>query len=184
MDWEQRARTPTSSVTHSWADNSNAVAQGIEVTKQKLSAGLLMFRRRGGQMQVLLGHPGGPFWKKKDEGAWSIPKGEYDEAEHPLDAAKREFEEETGIKPHGEFIALDQIKQPSGKVITAWGFEGDCSPTEIRSNTFSMEWPPHSGLQQEFPEVDRGEWFTLNDARKRIVKGQIGFLERLVARLR
>jgi predicted NUDIX family NTP pyrophosphohydrolase len=153
------------------------------VTKQKFSAGLLMFRRRDGQLQVLLAHPGGPFWKKKDAGAWSIPKGEYDEGEHPLDAAKREFEEETGIKPHGEFIPLDQIKQPSGKVITAWGFEGNCSPTEIRSNTFSMEWPPRSGLQRDFPEVDRADWFTLNDARKRIVKGQIGFLERLVARL-
>jgi predicted NUDIX family NTP pyrophosphohydrolase len=159
------------------------VANGIEVTKQKFSAGLLMFRRCGGQLQVLLVHPGGPFWKKKDEGAWSIPKGEYDEGEHPLDAAKREFEEETGIKPHGDFMALDQIKQPSGKVITVWGFEGDCSPTKIRSNTFSIEWPPHSGLRQEFPEVDRADWFTLNDARKRIVKGQIGFLDRLVARL-
>ncbi len=113
-----------------------------------------------------------------------IAKGEYYEGEHPLDAAKREFEEETGIKPHGEFIALDQIKQPSGKVITVWGFEGHCSPTEIRSNTFSMEWPPRSGLQQEFPEVDCADWFTLNDARKRIVRGQIGFLDRLVARLR
>jgi predicted NUDIX family NTP pyrophosphohydrolase len=171
-------------MTHGWADNLNAVAQGIEVTKQKLSAGLLMFRRCDGQLQVLLAHPGGPFWKKKDEGAWSIPKGEYDEGEHPLDAAKREFEEETGINPRGEFIALDQIKQPSGKVISAWGFEGDCSPTDIRSNTFSMEWPPRSGLQQEFPEVDRADWFTVNDARKRIVKGQIGFLDRLVARLR
>lgn len=143
-----------------------------------------MFRRRNGQLQVLLVHPGGPFWKKKDEGAWSIPKGEYDEGEHPLDAAKREFEEETGIKPHGEFIALDQIKQPTGKVITVWGFEGDCSPQEIRSNTFSTEWPPHSGLQQEFPEVDRADWFSLNDARKRIVQGQMGFLDRLMPRLR
>lgn len=133
---------------------------------------------------MLLVHPGGPYWKKKDEAEWSIPKGEYDQAEDPLDAAKREFEEETGIKPHGNFMALDQIKQPSGKVITAWGFEGDCSPSEIRSNTFWMERPPHSGLQQEFPEVDRADWFTLNDARKRIVKGQIGFLDRLVAHLR
>ena len=143
-----------------------------------------MFRGRNGQLQVLLVHPGGPFWKKKDEGAWSIPKGEYDEGEQPLDAAKREFEEETGIKLHGEFIALGQIKRPGGKVITVWGFEGDCSPTEIRSNTFSMEWPLRSGLQQEYPEVDRADWFTLNDARKCIVQGQIGFLDRLVARLR
>src|ERR1700723_3184244 len=111
----------------------------------KKSAGLLMFRRRDSGAQVFLVHPGGPFWKKKDEGAWSIPKGEYQEDEDPLDAAKREFEEETGIKAQGEFIELGQIKQPRGKIITAWAFEGDCSPNEIRSNSFSMEWPPKSG---------------------------------------
>jgi predicted NUDIX family NTP pyrophosphohydrolase len=148
----------------------------------KLSAGLLMFRRREAQVEVFLVHPGGPFWQKKDAGAWSIPKGECAEGENPLDAAKREFEEETGIKPGGEFISLDQIKQPSGKVITAWAFEGDCSTTAIRSNTFSIEWPPTSGHKQEFPEVDRADWFTLDDARTRIVKGQIGFLDRLIAR--
>jgi predicted NUDIX family NTP pyrophosphohydrolase len=146
----------------------------------KLSAGLLMFRRCDAETQVFLVHPGGPFWKKKDHGAWSIPKGEYEKGEDPLDAAKREFEEETGIKPEGEFIALDQVKQPSGKIIAAWAFEGDCSPKELRSNTFSMEWPPKSGHNQEFPEVDRADWFTLDDARKRIVKGQIGFLDRLM----
>jgi len=149
---------------------------------RKLSAGLVMFRRCNAEVQVFLVHPGGPFWKKRDEGAWSIPKGEYEEGEDPLDAAKREFEEETGIKAGGEFIALDQIMQPSGKVIAAWAFESDCSPKEIRSNTFSMEWPPKSGHQQEFPEVDRADWFTLDDARKRILKGQIGFLDRLTAR--
>jgi predicted NUDIX family NTP pyrophosphohydrolase len=148
----------------------------------KLSAGLLMFRKCGADLQVFLVHPGGPFWKKKDHGAWSIPKGEYEKGEDPLDAAKREFEEETGIKPEGEFIALDQMKQPSGKVITAWAFEGDCSPKALRSNTFSMEWPPKSGRKQEFPEVDRADWFTLDDARKRIVKGQIGFLDQLMTR--
>ena len=148
----------------------------------KLTAGLLMFRRSGADLQVFLVHPGGPFWKKKDHGAWSIPKGEYEKGEDPLDAAKREFEEETGIKPEGEFIALDQMKQPSGKVITAWAFEGDCSPKALRSNTFSMEWPPKSGRKQEFPEVDRADWFTLDDARKRIVKGQIGFLDQLMTR--
>ena len=148
----------------------------------KLSAGLLMFRRCGADLQVFLVHPGGPFWKKKDHGAWSIPKGEYEKGEDPLDAANREFEEETGIKPEGEFIALDQMKQPSGKVITAWAFEGDCSPKALRSNTFSMEWPPKSGRKQEFPEVDRADWFTLDDARKRIVKGQIGFLDQLMTR--
>ncbi len=148
----------------------------------KLSAGLLMFRRCGADLQVFLVHPGGPFWKKKDHGAWSIPKGEYEKGEDPLDAANREFEEETGIKPEGEFIALDQMKQPSGKVITAWAFEGDCSPKALRSNTFSMEWPPKSGRKQEFPEGDRADWFTLDDARKRIVKGQIGFLDQLMTR--
>ena len=148
----------------------------------RLSAGLLMFRGRDYDLQVFLVHPGGPFWKKKDVGAWSIPKGEYEEGEDPLEAAKREFEEETGIKPAGEFLTLDRIKQPSGKIITAWAFEGDCSPEKIRSNTFSMEWPPKSGNQQEFPEVDRADWFSLAEARKRIVKGQSGFLDRLMTR--
>jgi predicted NUDIX family NTP pyrophosphohydrolase len=147
----------------------------------KLSAGLLMFRKCDSEMQVFLVHPGGPLWKKKDLGAWSIPKGEYEKGEDPLDAAKREFEEETGIKPEGEFVALDQIRQPSGKIIAAWAFEGDCSPKELRSNSFSMEWPPKSGRKQEFPEVDRADWFTLDDARKHIVKGQIGFLNQLMA---
>jgi predicted NUDIX family NTP pyrophosphohydrolase len=149
---------------------------------QKLSAGLLMFRRRDSEVQVFLVHPGGPFWQKKDEGAWSIPKGEYSDGEDPLGAAKREFEEETGIKAEGEFISLDQMRQPSGKVITAWAFEGDCSPESIRSNTFSMEWPPKSGRTQEFPEVDRADWFSLDDARKLILKGQVGFLERFISR--
>jgi predicted NUDIX family NTP pyrophosphohydrolase len=147
----------------------------------KKSAGLLMFRRRDSGVQVLLVHPGGPFWKKKDEGAWSIPKGEYTEGEDPLDAAKREFEEETGIKAQGDFIELGQIKQPSGKIIAAWAFQADCSPNAIRSNSFSMEWPPKSGRKQEFPEVDRADWFALPEARKRILKGQIEFLDRLMA---
>ena len=149
----------------------------------KHSAGLLMFRRRDKHLEVFLVHPGGPFWKKKDEGAWSIPKGEYEEGEDPLDAAKREFREETGITPEGALLGLDQIKQPGGKVITAWAFEGDCSPEEIGSNTFSIEWPPKSGHKQEFPEVDRADWFTLENARNRILKGQIGFLDRLMARV-
>ena len=148
----------------------------------KLSAGLLMFRRRKDELQVFLVHPGGPFWKKKDAGAWSIPKGECNDGEDPLVTAKREFEEETGIKPGGQFISLDRIQQAGGKVVIAWAFEGDCSPKTIRSNTFSMEWPPKSGHKQEFPEVDRADWFTLEDARKRILKGQIEFLVRLMAR--
>ena len=150
----------------------------------KLSAGLLMFRRCNSELQVFLVHPGGPFWQKKDAGAWSIPKGEYKEGEDPLDAARREFEEETGIKAQGEFISLGRTEQPGRKVITAWAFEGNCSPKAIRSNTFSMEWPPKSGCKQEFPEVDRADWFAVADARTHISKGQIGLLDRLIARLR
>lgn len=148
-----------------------------------MSAGLLMFRRRGPDLEFFLVHPGGPFWSKKNFGAWSIPKGEYTEEEKPLEAAKREFEEETGVVPSGNFIALDEIKQASGKVVTAWAFEGDCSLQQVRSNTFSMEWPPRSGRMQEFPEVDRAGWFSLDDARRRILKGQLGFLERCIRRI-
>lgn len=150
---------------------------------RRVSAGLLMFKRSDSRVDVFLVHPGGPFWQKKDQGSWSIPKGEYTEGEDPLEAAKREFEEETSMKPEGEFVSLDDIKQPSGKIITAWAFEGDCSPEEIRSNVFSMEWPPKSGQMKEFPEVDRGAWFSLDDARDRIQKGQIGFLDRLGSRI-
>jgi len=146
----------------------------------KRSAGLLMFRRCESNLQVFLVHPGGPFWKNKDAGAWSIPKGEYEEGEEGLDAAKREFQEETGFTAKGEFLPLGEAKQPGGKVIFAWAFEGDCSPGEVRSNTFSMEWPPRSGHQQQFPEVDRADWFDLNEARTRILKGQIVFLTRLM----
>ena len=147
----------------------------------RLSAGLLMFRRRNATIEVLLVHPGGPFWQKKDLGAWSLPKGEYSAEEDAMAAAKREFEEETGIKPEGRFLPLGEIKQPSGKLVTAWAFEGDCSPSEIRSNTFSMEWPPKSGKMQQFPEVDRADWFALHAAAQYITKGQLGFLERLAA---
>jgi predicted NUDIX family NTP pyrophosphohydrolase len=149
---------------------------------RRLSAGLLMFRRVNSGVDVFLVHPGGPFWQKKDLGSWSIPKGEYAEGDDPLEAAKREFEEETGLRPNGEFISLDEIKQPSGKVITVWALEGDCSADEIRSNTFSMEWPPKTGPMQQFPEVDRASWFSVEEARDRIVKGQIGFLDRFISR--
>jgi predicted NUDIX family NTP pyrophosphohydrolase len=144
-----------------------------------VSAGLLMFRRSRPELEVFLVHPGGPFWQKKDLGAWSIPKGESTTGEDGLAAAKREFEEETGIKPVGEFLPLDDIKQPSGKVITAWAFEGNCDPAEIRSNVFSIEWPPKSGRTQEFPEVDRAAWFSIENARTHILRGQVGFLDRL-----
>jgi predicted NUDIX family NTP pyrophosphohydrolase len=145
----------------------------------KKSAGLLMFRRVSGDVEVFLVHPGGPFWARKDEGAWSIPKGEYAPGEDPLETAKREFQEETGFQASGEFIPLTSLKQPSGKVISAWALEGDCDAASIRSNTFSMEWPPRSGKQQEFPEVDRAGWFTIPAAKEKILKGQAPFLEEL-----
>lgn len=142
-----------------------------------------MFRKRDSALQVFLVHPGGPFWKNKDAGSWSIPKGEYSEGDDPLDAATREFYEETGFAAQGEFVPLGQVRQSSGKVITAWALEGDCLPAAIRSNTFSIEWPPRSGQRQEFPEVDRADWFSMEDARTRIVKGQLGFLDRLMERI-
>ena len=126
-------------------------------------------------------HPGGPFWATKDEGAWSIPKGEYTEGEDPLTAAMREFTEETGvIPPDGHLIPLSPVRQPSGKIIKAWALEGDCDSSRCHSNLFSMEWPPKSGKHGEFPEVDRAEWFPIEEARARILKGQAPFLDRLV----
>jgi predicted NUDIX family NTP pyrophosphohydrolase len=150
----------------------------------KKSAGLLMYRRRRGVIEVFLVHPGGPFWEKKDAGSWSIPKGEYLPGEDPLEAAKREFQEETGVKASGEFIALTPRNQPSGKIISAWAFEGDCNASAIKSNTFLMEWPPRSGRQQEFQEVDRAGWFSVPVAKEKIIRGQSGFLEELTQILR
>jgi len=138
-----------------------------------------MYRRTKELVEVFLVHPGGPFWAKKDLGTWSIPKGEYDPGEDPLEVAIREFEEETGFQASGEFTPLASLKQPSGKVVHAWAFEGDCDTTAIQSNTFFMEWPPRSGKQQEFPEVDRAEWFRIEIARDKILKGQVGFIEEL-----
>jgi predicted NUDIX family NTP pyrophosphohydrolase len=139
---------------------------------------------RDGRLEVLLGHMGGPFWAKKDEGAWSIPKGEYDEHEDPLTAARREFEEETGTAPpDGPTIELGEIRQAGGKRVLAWAVEGDLDPATVRSNTFTLEWPPRSGQLQEFPEIDRGEWFDAATARRKLVKAQGAFvdaLERLV----
>jgi predicted NUDIX family NTP pyrophosphohydrolase len=145
----------------------------------KKSAGLLMYRRRQGILEFFLVHPGGPFWSKKDTGSWSIPKGEYASGEDPLEVAKREFQEETSFKATGEFILLTSRKQPSGKIITAWAFEGDCDASAVKSNTFLTEWPPRSGRQQEFPEVDRAGWFSISVAKEKIIKGQIGFLDEL-----
>ena len=145
----------------------------------KKSAGLLMYRYRDLKLEVFLVHPGGPFWAKKDEGAWSIPKGEYTDEEDPLTAARREFKEETGCEAAGDFIPLSPLKQPGGKVISAWAFEGDCPADAIKSNTFTLEWPPRSGKKAQFPEVDRAAWFSIEQAKKKILKGQIGFIEEL-----
>jgi predicted NUDIX family NTP pyrophosphohydrolase len=142
----------------------------------KKSAGLLMYRRKNGVVEVFLVHPGGPFWAKKDEGAWSIPKGEYAPGEDPFDVARREFQEETSFQVEGVFFPLNPQKQPSGKVVSVWAVEGDCDAASIKSNTFSMEWPPRSGKQQEFPEVDRAGWFTIPEAKEKILKGQVPFL--------
>ncbi len=145
----------------------------------KVSAGILMYRRSNGAIQVFLVHPGGPLWVKKDLGAWSIPKGEVDSGEDMLFAARREFEEETGFRVSGSFVPLSPIKLKSGKVVHAWAVEGDCDPLEIRSNSFSMEWPPRSGKRQEFPEIDRAAWFGIDEAKEKINKGQVPLLEEL-----
>ncbi len=123
--------------------------------------------------------PGGPFGVKKDEGAWSIPKGEYTDEEDPLTAARREFKEETGHEAAGDFIPLSPLKQPGGKIISAWAVEDDCRAEAIKSNTFTMEWPPGSGKHTEFPEVDRATWFSIDQAKKKILKGQVGFIDEL-----
>lgn len=145
----------------------------------KQSAGLLIYRRREVGVEVFLVHPGGPFWQHKDHGAWSIPKGEFSAGEDPLEVAKREFHEETGFEAHGEFLPMKPLKQPSGKVVHAWLVEGDFDPREVRSNTFQLEWPRGSGKVSEVPEVDRAEWFTLDEARTRILRGQLALLDAL-----
>jgi predicted NUDIX family NTP pyrophosphohydrolase len=145
----------------------------------KQSAGLLMYRRRGGALEVLLVHPGGPFWAKKDQGAWSIPKGEYEPGEDPIVAARREFAEETGIVPEGEYVALTPLRQSGGKIVHAFAVQGDCDPQAIRSNTFVMEWPPRSGRQQEFPEIDRAGWFPLEQAKQKLLAAQVVLVEEL-----
>ena len=144
-----------------------------------------MYRRQGGPLQVFLVHPGGPFWAKKDQGAWSIPKGEYAEAEPPLEAARREFQEETGFAaPPDNYLELGTLKHAGGKIVSAWAFEGDCDPQKLTSNLCQLEWPPRSGRQISFPEVDRGGWFDLIEARVRILKSQEPFLEVLCRELK
>jgi len=142
-----------------------------------------MYRRRNGEIEVFLVHPGGPFWEKKDEGAWTVPKGEYASDEDPLAAAIREFREETGFSPGTDFLKLGEIRQASGKLVTAWAFQGDCDPAKLVSNFCQIEWPPRSGRQIEVPEVDRGAWFSIPVARTRILKSQEPFLDSLLRKL-
>jgi predicted NUDIX family NTP pyrophosphohydrolase len=146
----------------------------------KESAGLLLFRRRSSGLEVLLVHPGGPFWAKKDAGSWSIPKGELDAAEEPLATALREFEEETGHRPDGSATPLGSVKQAGGKIVHAWAVEGDLDPERIRSDTFTLEWPRGSGQVREFPEVDRAAWFGIEAARGKILPGQAPLIDRLL----
>jgi len=146
----------------------------------KRSAGILLYRRRGAGLELLLVHPGGPFWAKKDLGAWSIPKGEYGAGEDAFAVAKREFEEETGAPPQGKFLPLGEVVQGGGKIVTAWALEGDFDPVTLRSNTFELEWPPRSGRVQSCPEVDRAQWFAPDEARAKILKGQSPFIARLL----
>lgn len=143
----------------------------------KISAGLLMYRVRDGALEFLLAHPGGPFWNQRDAGAWTIPKGEIEPGEEPLSAARREFEEEIGVKPEGKFIELTPITQKGGKLVHAWAFEGECDTGCIRSNTFQMEWPPHSGKFQTCPEVDKACFFRMTEARWKINPAQVAFLD-------
>jgi predicted NUDIX family NTP pyrophosphohydrolase len=149
----------------------------------KQAAGILLFRRGRAGLEVLLAHPGGPLWARKDAASWTLPKGQFTGDELPLDAAKREFEEEMGSAPEGQFLTLGTIKQPSGKVIHAWAAESDFDVATVKSNLFSLEWPPRSGKLAEFPEVDRAGWFSIEEARVKILKGQAPFLDRLLALL-
>ncbi len=149
----------------------------------KTSAGLLAFRWRQRRLEVFLVHHGGPFWAKKDEGAWSIPKGESEVGESLFEVARREFQEETGFPASGPFTDLESVRQSGGKVVHAWSFAGDFDAERVRSNHFSMEWPPRSGQMRSFPEVDRAAWFDLSEARVKILKGQLPFLDRLAERI-
>lgn len=149
----------------------------------KKSAGLLMYRHAAGELRVLLAHPGGPFWRAKDDGAWTLPKGEYEPPEEPLDAAIREFAEETGAPASPPYLPLGEVVQKSGKRIQAWAFAGEFDPAQLRCNMFEMEWPPRSGRLQSYPEIDRVAWFALDEARRKIIAAQLPLLDRLEAAL-
>ena len=155
----------------------------VRASSKIRSAGLLLFRQRDKKVQVLLAHPGGPFWSRKDQGVWTIPKGLIGPSESLLSAAQREFAEETGYRPGGEAIPLGSAKQPGGKVVHVWAIEGDWDPVDLQSNTFEMEWPPRSGRRQSFPEIDRASWFGIVEARLKILKGQAAFLDHLLETL-
>ena len=150
----------------------------------KQSAGLVLYRLRGGALEMLLVHLGGPLWAKKDAGAWFVPKGEIEGDEDPLAAARREFREETGFEPKAPFLPLGSTRNKSGKTILAWAFAGDCDPAALRSNMFAMEWPPKSGRRQQFPEVDRAAFFTIAEAREKASPAELVLLEKLAAILR
>jgi predicted NUDIX family NTP pyrophosphohydrolase len=151
----------------------------------KRSAGLLVYRVVDGEPEVLLVHPGGPYWAKKDDGSWSLPKGEYEPDEDPFEVAIREFREELGVDPPAakEPMSLGEVRQPGGKIVSAWALPGDLDVAEVLSNVFSMEWPPRSGRMAEFPEVDRAGWFDLETARRKLLRGQLGLLDRFSERL-
>ena len=148
------------------------------------SAGILLYRTKNKHLELFLVHPGGPFWQKKDQGAWTIPKGEFTNDEEALSAAKREFQEETGVTLSGDFIELAPVKQKAGKMIYAWAIEGDIDAASISSNSFSIEWPPKSGKQKEFPEIDKAEWFTENTAKEKINPAQVPLIDELLQKLR
>jgi len=149
----------------------------------KRSAGILLYRRNGKAIEVFLVHPGGPFWKKRDDGAWTVPKGAIESGEEPLAAARREFTEETGFAVEGDFAELGDFKQPGGKRVLVWAVEGDCDPAKLVSNDFEMDWPPRSGKRQKFPEVDRGGWFGVDEAREKLLIGQRPMLDSLLQHL-
>jgi predicted NUDIX family NTP pyrophosphohydrolase len=174
------------SIVHSrWDEAGRSAGMGLAYNLSagaflpKRSAGLLMYRRREEHLEIFLVHPGGPFWAKKDLGAWSISKGEYVEGELALEAARREFQEETGFAAEGDFLELGAVQQAGGKIVMAWAFEGDCDPGKLVSNRCEIEWPPRSGRKIEIPEVDRGDWFSIAEAKERILKSQAPFLDRL-----